>query len=59
MKTYIGATGAVFGLIALAHVWRIFAEGWGPARNPWFIVTTILSVSLCGWAFRLLRAASR
>jgi len=48
-------TGLVFGLIVLAHVARLVAEGMQLARDPWFVMTTVLATGLCLWALRLLR----
>ncbi len=47
-------TGAAFGLLAMAHVARAVAEGAHLAREPFFVLTTIASLALCVWAFRLL-----
>jgi hypothetical protein len=59
MKAYLLTTGAVFGLITLAHVWRAVAESWQLARDPIFLLLTALSAGLCLWALYLLRTASR
>jgi hypothetical protein len=59
MKAYVITTGAIFGLITLAHIWRGFVEGPHLAKEPWFVLLTILAAALCLWAFRLLRAGSR
>jgi hypothetical protein len=59
MKSYVITSGSVFGLISLAHIVRVFAEGPMLAKEPWFILTTLLAVALCLWAFRLLRALPR
>ena len=59
MKAYLVVTGAVFGLIVLAHALRFIEEGLASAKNPWFVITSVLSVALCVWAWRLLRVASR
>ena len=59
MKAYLIVTGTVFGLLALAHVWRVVAEGPHALANPWFIFTTLLAAGMCGWAWRLLRSAPR
>jgi hypothetical protein len=58
MKAYVMTTGAVFGLLTLAHIWRIVAEGLHPLMSPWFIVTTLMAAALCGWAWRLFRSLS-
>ena len=54
MRAYVMTTGAAFGLLALAHVARAVAEGAHLAREPFFVLTTIGSLALCVWAFRLL-----
>jgi hypothetical protein len=59
MKAYIKTTGAVFGLLTVAHAWRIFVEGLHVARDPWFLVTTVAAVALCVWAWRLLRVSQQ
>ena len=59
MKAYIMTTGAVFGLLALAHVWRIIVEGQGVATDPFFIFITVLSAAFCIWAWRVLRAGTK
>ena len=58
MKAYLITTGTLFALLALAHVWRVILER-HLARDPWFILTTLISVSMCVWAWRLFRAAPR
>ena len=62
MKAYLLTTGTVFGLIVLAHVWRVIAETRSLAADPWFILMTLLAAGLSAWAFRLflfLRVAPR
>jgi hypothetical protein len=59
MKAYVITTGAVFGLVTLAHIWRIVAEEPHLARDPWFILITVVAAALCLWAWRLLRLLSR
>jgi hypothetical protein len=55
MKPYLMTTGAIFGLIVLAHVWRVAEEGSHLARDPWYVLTTAAAAALCLWAGRLLR----
>jgi len=55
MKAYVMTTGAVFGLITLAHVLRVVAEGPRLATDPFFVLLTALSTALCLWAWRVLR----
>jgi hypothetical protein len=59
MKTYVRTTGAIFGLITLAHLLRIIAEGPRLAADPWFVLLTIAAGGLCLWAWRLLRLATQ
>ena len=59
MKTYVAATGAVFGLITVAHVWRVIEEGSRLATDPWYVLLTFATAALSLWAWRLLSRASR
>ena len=54
-KSYVIITGTVFGLLTLAHIWRVIAEGPRMAANPFFVLITLVSAALCIWAWRLLR----
>ena len=55
MKAYVVTTGALFGLLVVAHVWRALAEGPRIATDPWFILITALAGGLCLWAWRVLK----
>jgi hypothetical protein len=59
MKAYVVTTGAVFGLIVVAHVLRVVAEGLALARDPGFILLTIAAATLSVWAWRVLKAIPR
>lgn len=59
MRAYVVTTGILFGLIAMAHVWRVFEEGAGLATDPWFILLTLAAAALCLWAWRLIRLSTR
>jgi len=59
IRCYIAATGIVFALIFAAHIARLFAEGSGLLRAPFFIGTTIASLALGVWAFVLLTRRPR
>ena len=48
-------TGAVFGLITVAHLARIIAEGPHLMTEPWWVLLTAAAAGLCVWAWRLLR----
>jgi len=59
MKAYVITTGAVFGLLTLAHIWRVIEEG--PhlmTEVPWVLIT-VAAAALCLWACRLLWRSSR
>jgi hypothetical protein len=55
MKAYVVTTGTVFGLLTLAHLLRIIAEGMQLAKEPWFVLITVAAAALSLWAWRLLR----
>ena len=59
MKAYIMTTGTIFGLITVAHLLRIAAEGSRLATDPWFVLLTVVAAALSVWAFRLLRPGTR
>jgi hypothetical protein len=60
MKLYLIITGALFGLLALAHIVRTIAEWSRLTTQPGFIVEGpgigLVAAVLCVWALRLLRA---
>jgi hypothetical protein len=58
MKAYLVATGAMFGLIALAHLARISAEP-HLVTSPWFLLLTVAAAALFLWAAYLLRRRPR
>ncbi len=59
MKAYVMTTGAVFGLLTLAHLLRMLVEGRHLAANPLFVLITVAAGSLCLWAWHLLRHSTR
>jgi hypothetical protein len=59
MKAYLITTGVIFGLITLAHIWRIIAESPQLGKDPWFILLTIITAALCLWAVHLLWRAAK
>lgn len=54
MKAYVMTTGAVFGLIVVAHIWRVMEEGVALLKEPSYIFTTVAAVALFLWAWRVL-----
>jgi heme/copper-type cytochrome/quinol oxidase subunit 1 len=59
MRLYLTLTAVVFGLLTVVHIWRMTAESTSLAKDPWFLVITLVSAALCLWAVRLLVAARR
>ena len=59
MKAYLITTATVFGLITVAHVARVFAEGPHMASDPFFLAITLLAAGLSIWAWWLLARRSR
>ena len=59
MKAYLVTSGVAFGLLVVAHVARVFAEGIRLVHEPGFVLVTLLAVALCVWAGWLLRQSLR
>jgi hypothetical protein len=59
MKAYVMTTGTIFGLITLAHIWRVIEEGRHLATEPFFVLLTVATAAMCAWAWRLLRLLPR
>jgi hypothetical protein len=59
MKTYVMTTGALFGLLTIAHIWRMIGENRQLATDPWFVLITATTAALCLWAVRLVRVSPR
>jgi hypothetical protein len=55
MKAFVATTGVAFGLLFLAHIARIFAEGAHLLTEPVFLATTVGSASICAWAIVILK----
>ena len=57
MKAYLIVSGAIFGLVGVAHLLRLFVEE-HPLSDPWFIghnvALFIVGAGLAAWAIRLL-----
>lgn len=59
MKAYLIVTGMIFGLIVPLHIAKAIKEGPSTAKDPLFILLTVLAAALSFWAWRLLWRASR
>jgi hypothetical protein len=58
MKAYVVTTGTVFGLLTLAHLWRMLEER-QMATEPWYVLITVAAGALSLWAWLLVRRSSR
>ena len=58
MRAYILTSGAIFGLITIAHLVRMVLER-RLVPDPVLILLTLLSAGLTIWAFSVLRASKR
>ncbi|NUQ20586.1 MAG: hypothetical protein HOQ09_06460 [Gemmatimonadaceae bacterium] len=56
MRAYVMTTGVIFALLAVMHVWRVFAETSALARNPEYLVITLIAAALSIWAMLVLRS---
>ena len=59
MKAYLITTGVIFGLVALAHIWRMVGGEASLAKDPVFILLTVTAVGLSLWAWLLLKRGAR
>jgi dolichyl-phosphate-mannose--protein O-mannosyl transferase len=59
MRFYLTLTAVVFGLLTVVHIWRMVAESASLAKDPFFLIITVISAALCVWAVRLLVTSRR
>jgi hypothetical protein len=59
MRAYLMTTGTAFGLVVVAHVWRVFVEGAHLVREPPFVLLTLAAAALSSWAWSLLGRSTR
>ena len=59
MKAYVITTGTIFGIVTVAHIWRIIAEDRSLATNPIFVGVTVVTAALCLWALAVIARANR
>ena len=53
VKAYIMTTGALFGLIMVAHVLRAIEEGPCLFGDPWYVAFSALAAVMFAWALGL------
>ncbi len=58
MKAYVMATGVVFGVLTVAHLWRMVEER-QMATEPWYVLITVAAAALTVWAGWLVRPSRR
>ena len=54
MKSYVTATGALFALLVVVHVWRAIVEGSSQFKDPFYIASTVACAAFAVWAWRVL-----
>ena len=59
MKAYVITTGVVFGLLTLAHIWRVIEEGPHLLTDVTWILITVAATALFIWACRLVWRSPR
>ena len=59
MKAYVVTTGAVFGLLTVAHLLRIAGENAALAADPLYLAITAASAALCVWACVVVQRSAR
>jgi hypothetical protein len=57
MRSYVIVAGVIFGLLAVAHVWRMIVEP-HLAREPWYLLITVAAGALSVAAWRVARRSS-
>ena len=57
MRPYLLITSIVFGLVTIAHIWRMIGESAALAKDPWFIALTVVAAGLSIWSAALYRRA--
>jgi hypothetical protein len=63
MKSYLAATGGLFALLALAHLFKTLVEWRRFTGDPWFFLEGpgigLIAAALSIWAWRLFRQTAR
>lgn len=58
MRAYVITSGAIFGLLTIAHLWRMAVEP-HLATDLVYIFITAIAAGLGIWAWRVLRRSNR
>lgn len=63
MKAYLSISGAIFGLLALWHIFELITHWRTLESDQWFTISmsavVVLSAALCLWAWVLLKLHKR
>jgi len=59
MRPYLLVTSIVFGLVTVAHIWRMVGESTSLAKDPWFLALTVVAAGLSIWSALLFRRAKQ
>ena len=59
MRAYVVTSGSVFALVVVAHVLRAVEEGISRAADPWFLLSTAISLALAVWAGRTFKQVAQ
>jgi len=59
VRVYLLTTGIVFGLLTVAHLWRVVGESASLARDPWYVLITAIAAAFCVWALLLYRRTAK
>ncbi len=59
MKAYVMTTGVIFGVVVIAHIWRMLSENAQLATDPAYLAITITAGALCLWAVSLIMRSPR
>lgn len=59
VRVYLLTTGILFGLLTVAHLWRVVGESASLARDPWYVLITAIAAAMCIWALLLYRRTAR
>lgn len=57
MRTYVIATGLLFALLVILHIWRVIVEP-HLARDPFFLIATLIAASFALAAWRVTRRSA-
>jgi hypothetical protein len=58
-RQYVLVSGLLFALLVVTHLWRAAVEGAVLARQPFFLVSTVLAAAMTLWAVLAWRGSTR